>query len=72
MHMLPIYHPITMDRDPISVIDCNYFIYRKWKKTWNHSYLLNGVMSMKIMKMNKEKTYLYLNLNMKHKNQKKT
>ncbi len=29
-------------------------------------------MTMKIMKMNNEKTYLCLNLNMKHRNQKKT
>jgi hypothetical protein len=61
-----------MDGDPTLVINRNSFIYKKWKKTWNHSYFLNGVMSMKIMKMNKKKAYLYLNLNMKHKNQKKT
>jgi hypothetical protein len=35
-------------------------------------YFLNGVMSMRIMKTNKEKTYPCLNLNMKHKKQKKT
>jgi hypothetical protein len=34
--------------------------------------IINGVMNTRIMKMNNEKTYLSLILNMKHKNQKKT